>query len=251
MKIEKINDSQIRCTLTSEDLESRKIRLSELAYGSEKAKALFQDMMQEAQAHYGFNSGNSPLMIEAIPVSQDSIMLIITKVDDPEELDYRFAKFSPSKSDSAPEEGSRKFTGADDVLDLFQKIRDARDQASGKDPKTDSDAEKTENDEVSGKSTGNLDLMRAFRFSSLDLVIRAAHSLNGFYSGKNTLLKGDGFYDLVLQQSGSTPEQFNKVCNILTEFGSSNPISAAEEAHMLEHGDIIIRRKALQTLAKL
>ena len=48
MKIEKINDNQIRCTLTSEDLESRRIRLSELAYGSEKAKALFHDMMKQA-----------------------------------------------------------------------------------------------------------------------------------------------------------------------------------------------------------
>ena len=40
MKIEKLNDHQIRCTLTSEDLATRNIKLSELAYGSEKAKAL-------------------------------------------------------------------------------------------------------------------------------------------------------------------------------------------------------------------
>ena len=48
MKIEKLNDHQIRCTLTSEDLATRNIKLSELAYGSEKAKALFRDMMQQA-----------------------------------------------------------------------------------------------------------------------------------------------------------------------------------------------------------
>ena len=48
MKIEKINDRQIRCTLTREDLASRELKLSELAYGSDKAKALFQDMMQLA-----------------------------------------------------------------------------------------------------------------------------------------------------------------------------------------------------------
>ena len=40
MKIEKINDNQIRCILTREDLEQRQIRLSELAYGSDKAKSL-------------------------------------------------------------------------------------------------------------------------------------------------------------------------------------------------------------------
>ncbi len=31
MKIEKINDNQIRCTLTKEDLDSHQIRISELA----------------------------------------------------------------------------------------------------------------------------------------------------------------------------------------------------------------------------
>ena len=47
MKIEKINENQIRCTLTRADLEERQIRLSELAYGSDKAKTLFRDMMQQ------------------------------------------------------------------------------------------------------------------------------------------------------------------------------------------------------------
>ena len=67
MKLEKISDNQIRCTLTKEDLESRHIRISELAYGSDKARALFQDMMKQARARFGFNADNIPLMIEAIP----------------------------------------------------------------------------------------------------------------------------------------------------------------------------------------
>ena len=46
MKIEKISDNQIRCTLTRADLADRQLQLSELAYGTEKAKSLFRDMMQ-------------------------------------------------------------------------------------------------------------------------------------------------------------------------------------------------------------
>ena len=46
MKIEKINENQIRCTLTRADLEDRHLKISELAYGTEKAKSLFHDMMQ-------------------------------------------------------------------------------------------------------------------------------------------------------------------------------------------------------------
>ena len=48
MKIEKINDNQIRCTLTRDDLNNRQLKLSELAYGTEKAKELFREMMQQA-----------------------------------------------------------------------------------------------------------------------------------------------------------------------------------------------------------
>ena len=103
MKIEKINENQIRCTLTREDLETHQVNLKELAYGSEKAKKLFRDMMQQAQMQFGFEADNIPLMIEAIPVNLDSIILIITKVEDPDELDTRFSKFSPYKENSPAE----------------------------------------------------------------------------------------------------------------------------------------------------
>ena len=98
MKIEKVNDNQIRCTLTRQDLADRQIKLSELAYGSEKARSLFKDMIEQANYEFGFETNDIPLMVEAIPVSGESIILLITKVEYPEELDTRFSKFSDRKS---------------------------------------------------------------------------------------------------------------------------------------------------------
>ena len=40
MKIEKVNENQIRCTLTKQDLADRQINLRELAYGSEEFCAM-------------------------------------------------------------------------------------------------------------------------------------------------------------------------------------------------------------------
>ena len=82
MKIEKVSDNQIRCTLTREDLADRQLKLSELAYGTEKAKMLFHDMMQQASYEFGFETGDIPLMIEAIPLNAECIVLIVTKVED-------------------------------------------------------------------------------------------------------------------------------------------------------------------------
>ena len=79
MKIEKVNDHQIRCTLTKADLADRELKISELAYGTEKAKSLFRDMMQQASAKFGFEADDIPLMIEAIPLNADCIVLVITK----------------------------------------------------------------------------------------------------------------------------------------------------------------------------
>ena len=62
MKIEKVNENQIRCTLTKQDLADRQINLRELAYGSEKAKGLFHDMIQQANYEFGqstYGRGNS------------------------------------------------------------------------------------------------------------------------------------------------------------------------------------------------
>ena len=116
VKIEKINDTQIRCTLTSEDLADRQLKLSELAYGSEKAKDLFRDMMLQAQDQFGFEADNVPLMIEAIPITPDSIVLIITKVEDPEELDTRFSNFAPFKGKDRSI--TKAMGGADNIIDI-------------------------------------------------------------------------------------------------------------------------------------
>lgn len=127
MKIEKISDNQIRCTLTKEDLDSHQIRISELAYGTDKAKKLFREMMQQAQIEFGFEADNIPLMIEAIPVNGESVILIVTKVEDPEELDTRFSKFSPYKK---TKQDTLHFDGADNIIDIFQKLYEETQKAA-------------------------------------------------------------------------------------------------------------------------
>lgn len=252
MKIEKINDNQIRCTLNSDDLATRQIKLSELAYGSEKAKNLFRDMMIQAQDECGFEADNLPLMIEAIPITADSIVLIITKVEDPEELDTRFSKFAPSlDDDSAHTPDIPAITGADDILDIFQKLCEGKlKKSSGtkKEKKSPATQPKTESTDEGEKP----EIIRIFHFSDLDGVIDASRGLNNCYDGENTLYRdASGQYLLVLHQAGCTPEDFNKVCNILSEYGRGKACTPAREAFLGEHGETIAKGRALQDLFQL
>ena len=268
MKIEKINENQIRCTLTREDLESHQVNLKELAYGSEKAKKLFRDMMQQAQIQFGFEADNIPLMIEAIPVSTESIILIITKVEDPEELDTRFSRFSSDSDDDNDSfypfdddfddfdtienisGNSPAPTAADNIIDIFQKLYEAKMKSTQtKDGKSAQNTGAKENDDT---QVPDVNLIRLYEFDTLDDVIAAAHGLNGYFTGTNTLYKdpADELYKLVLHQSSLSPEDFNRVCNILTEYGQGKAFSLSGEAYLTEHGELI-SDSALQQLIQL
>ncbi len=311
MKIEKINDNQIKCILTREDLADRQLKLSELAYGTEKAKDLFRDLMIQAHEEYGFETNNLPLMIEAIPTSAESIILIVTKVDNPEELDARFSKFAPlldseANAEQSDDEQELPFgnhePSADDILKLFQKLFEAApkkrrksqdssdhdgldfdellanddDEQNLSDDMTEvlsathnalhdtdvssnqTNSEEAKQNKNTSKSEGKsrkikpIRMTRQFQFHTLDAVIAAAKGLNGFFAGHNTLYKNQNqTYTLILHQAGIEPTDFNKICNILSEYGSGKSSTAAHEAYLQEHAEIIIANQALQQLLLL
>ena len=79
-------------------------------------------------------------------------------------------------------------------------------------------------------------------------MIAAARGLNGYFTGSNTLYKdpSDDIYKLVIHQSSCSPEEFNKICNILTEYGSGRAFTSSGEAYLAEHGEIISSSALLQ-----
>lgn len=242
MKIEKVNDHQIRCTLTREDLLSRELKISELAYGTDKAKDLFRDMMQQAAFEFGFEAEDIPLMIEAIPLNAECIVLIVTKVEDPEELDTRFARFAPSvNEDGEDEDGYSKIT--DEVMDLFERIHKTVSSDKTVIRETDiPDNVKPEKEE---------EVYRIFTFSSISGLTGLARIFGPDLVCENKLYKNgaNGQYLLVVNQRTLSAEAFGKVCNTISEYGVTAKALQAGIAYMDEHYDCIIPGNALQKLA--
>ncbi len=248
MKLERVNEHQIRCTLTKADLADRELKLTELAYGTEKAKSLFRDMMQQAAFEFGFEAEDIPLIIEAIPLSSESIVLIITKVEDPEELDTRFSNFVPSVRE---EDGS-------DFNNMLQALSEDTDYMSSllkklrPDDSTDKNTASQESDRRTevNKTEQNTDVTRAFSFDSIESVARVAHILDSFFFGRSSLYRNTstGRVVLVLHKGNHTTEDFNRTCNIASEYGSAEKYTVAMEAYFMEHGDAIIAEDALTKL---
>ncbi len=256
MKIEKVNENQIRCTLTREDLANRELKISELAYGTEKAKSLFRDMMQQASYQFGFEAEDIPLMIEAIPLNSECIVLIITKVEDPEELDTRFSKFSPSVHDDSEnglEDMIEELTeNADEVLDLFKKLHEGR---SGKETGSQNDSPaKAEKTSGSGDKSGRKNFVRVYSFGNLREVIQAAAVLAGKYNGHNSLYKDEkkDSYILFLECQDTNEPELAGIFHILSEYGNKISGSASiNKAFYEEHANVILKNNALQTLAAM
>lgn len=266
MKIERISDNQIRCTLSKHDLMERQLKLSELAYGSDKAKELFRDMMEQANIDLGFEADDIPLMIEAIPTSRDSIILVITKVDNPEEFDEKFSRFGLQTEDFDIEDDD--FDMEDDDVsmldepdlsncfeqlhDLLERAENAEDANAGFVPLSET-LQSDKKKKTKKKKTENIaDTVKVFSFSSLNTVIEVAHLITPMYTAKNSLWKDpvEKRYYLLLNR-GQKKEVFQSIYSMLSEFGKEEFVTYATQAYYNEHFQIVIKDKALAQLAEV
>lgn len=276
MRIERVNENVIRCYISKDDLDARHINISELSYGSEKAKDLFSEVMQWANSKFNFDTDGEPLMIEAVPVNSDTLILIVSKVSYPEELDSRFSDFSDDEDDDdfdfdyddmnddevyddSPVPSN--VTSAHDVLRQYALDRGAA--AVAERPKDGTDTGKAPAGTVlASKSAGkdadkpasenDKELVRLVSFDNLDDVINIAPFINSIYHGRNDLYKDDeGYYLLLVRMEGETPVNFNKVCNILTEFSEMEQITPGTENFIDEHTKPLIKDNAIKVLSEV
>jgi len=257
MRLEKLSDNQIRCTLDKEDLATRGLRLSELAYGSEKAKELFHEMMQQASYEFGFDTEDLPLMIEAIPTSL-GLVLVITKVEDPDELDTRFSKFSPDPLEEIYEEEddsiNMDFLEALGHSDSYMTTSEAEQEKNSEFiPLPDCLGIHTTKKETEEAAKPLPNAMKVYSFLSLSDITQAASDLAQSYRGENMVYKDThtGKYYLVLFSSGQSTDDFVRTCNFLSEFGHLERSSYATFAYIKEHYECIIRQDALAVLSNL
>jgi adapter protein MecA 1/2 len=269
MKIEKLSETQIRCTLSKDDLDTRQLRLSELVYGSEKAQELFHDMIQQASYEFGFEAQDMPLMVEAIPVSAECLVLIITKVEEPEELDTRFSRFTPDKESVYADDYDYEDELFEDYEDEpFPTASEGNFTASEQNPSDSSEfipfSEALSNADKQHKisepvskeafaKAKKTNITKIYCFEQLNTLIRTCVQISGLYRGESHLYKNPAAssYYLVLNKSGLTLEDFNKVCNIISEYGTMCHMTYATLHYFAEHYDLIISGNTVQELAKL
>ena len=215
-------------------------------------------MMRQAAFECGFEAEDIPLMIEAIPLSSECIVLIITKVEDPEELDTRFSKFAPSVHedddyDDETEDLVDVFSdGADEVLNMLRKM-------SGSDvPETPAKPISAPTEERPQRSTAKetpntQQSSRLFSFATLHDVTRMSHVASPSYKGISTLYKDEAGskYLLLINSAGQNAADFNRICNLISEYGRPEKAVLSAKAYLEEHYEPLIKDHAIEALAQI
>ena len=225
MKAERINQDQIRFTLTALDLQERNLKVSELAYGSEKTKALFEDMMKTAMDQFGVDFSTNPLMIEAIPVSESMLTITVTKVSGAAELGALFGSNLPEGGPRGPKE-NRQPSPASEKTEAHKP----------KDPNV-----------LPGDGENVIYIFRDFS----QLCLAAAH-MPLQLSLRNVLYKDEkkGIYYLIVHYK-KMDRRMRYAVSVLSQYSESWAIGERLELIIQEHGRLVLKARAIQKLAEI
>ncbi|MFV0504853.1 MAG: adaptor protein MecA [Lachnospirales bacterium] len=228
MVMELISESTIKIILGSEDLRERDMKLAELVLGGNKAQELFQEIAMQAQAEFEFEIDNRPIMVEAMPHSSDSVTIIITKVENEEDLN-KFYLSRTNASDVAYNRFEETYTkGSDELLAGLNGVRS--ELSKGK-----------------VKNSKNMNLI--FSFKDINSVAAASNNIekNLFSS---SVYKDDKRYFLLLEMKENKKDSAKlKDTELkLLDYGVKHSNDDNSLLYMKEYGKIIIKNDAIKVL---
>lgn len=198
MRMEKINDRQVKFYVSEQDLRARKITPAELKYNSRETKALFKELLNTASRSFHFNEEDLPVMIEAVPLPEGELMIIISAVEDAEELDPHFVHFSQEAAEENAEEPA-----------AFSE------------------------QEAEGAAVRSA----VFRLPDIGAVITFCKHL-ALFPGSTALYRGEGahrFYLCLIRPAEMEPREFYVFLNRISEYAELLPESPLLYAFLREH----------------
>ena len=197
MRMEKINEHQVRCLISNQDLLARHLTAGELRYGAPEVRALFSEVLQTASRQYGFNKEEYPVMIEAVPVNE-GLLIVLSAVENPEETDPHFAHFHEEEEES-PIEGDTLFQmPADQMPDIRHTV---------------------------------------FRFTGIDDAVAFSRRAGGFEGESRLYRGDEPheFFMILMRPEGMEASDFITRMNQLVEYSDGIPGDPIFAAKLLEH----------------
>ncbi len=218
MKFNLVNEDKLQIIISKDDMEKRNLHKMDLSPRNPESQKLFYEILQEAKEVCGFDVGqNAQLMIEAYPMTGESMLLTVTKLNN---------KLKELQSRLPFDLGDLGGIGQALMEELGLQLDEMQGEPEEDLPEIDTEE-------------------AVYRFAALEDVIQAAHLLKPAYEAGSQLLRYNDAYYLVFEDRAWLDDSGLAV---LSEYGDKVPTVSEFFA---EHGQMVMAERAVEILASL
>jgi len=253
VKVERLNDNQIRFVFLAQDLADRNINVHDiLTRSANKTQGLFQEITQLLHGEYDFAAIGTPLVFEA-KMAHDTLSVLVTKVAGGQGDMHG----QPNPND--------QYNGANGLVGFQSIVNNMMAQFGNNGYGQDGfmfatmhpggvNNGQNQAQQPNGGQKPHILRKRpesgctVFAFENFDMLATAASHIPEGYKGHSHVYKVDGKHNLVLQNVGTLDHSTKKFENKLCEFGQKQPTSPITYRQIQEHGEVIIAEDAISKL---
>lgn len=125
MKFNLVNDNKLQIIISKEDMQQRDIRKWDLVPHNPEAQKLFQEILEEARDACGFDVGeNAQLMIEAFPMTGESMLVTVTKLNGRSDLPFDLEGIGQALMDELMQEEDIPELASEEIVVRFAQMED-------------------------------------------------------------------------------------------------------------------------------
>lgn len=232
MKFEKMDNGTLRCTLTQEDLEQNGIELEDFFSNTKNARDFLEKLIRIAEDEVGFQPSGNMMSIQAAIMSEDEIVLTFSEsqVNGSEIIEHLRNMFGSSK---ALEQQAEKDDVKDDIFKELNQSIEAEKEAK-----------------IEGDLEGYTYLLTFVSFANVRKFCRILPENQDAVSRLYYLDKKKQYF-LWADLNNSTRKYVYEFVAASMEYAKSIEKDSVRSSYLEEHGDVIVREQALETLAKL
>ncbi len=216
MKYKKINDATVQCIVSADDMAEYGLALSDIFERNERGEEFLRDIIERAHDEVGYQISNGNIAMQITPLKDNGLVVTFT------------------------DEGPAAFK------EMLQNLKEVLQEFSAE------LAEQEERAQQSAQQTGGFDEnRRMFVFCTLHQTMQYAATIPSTYSVKSHLFKEGEEYYLVLEKNRLSYKTFNRISAQAVEFGNLIAVSEERMRYLEEHGECLIRDRAVSRLRRI
>ena len=241
MRIERVDDKTVKCFLSNEELEEYDIDYKDFVLRSERAKEVVQDIMMQASEEVGYKPPKFAFDLQIMMLPDQGLLLTFSEKE-PFDIENNAQLLQCLKEMKEIVQKAKGTASEENVQgESVSEKRQAKEAAPKEVLERQKTAKKTEEQEKRPD-------FAIFYFENIRNIIELANALPGSLRVQSALYEMQDGYYLHLQKGAASYERYSRACIQAIEFGSLYTAEKETVLYLEEHGQCLIKEKALKKL---